>query len=292
MTFDFDNMDIKIEKNHEQGFEYTYNDKRYLYKKSKNGDFLYELLAEKIAKKLSIPCCHYILTYDDGIANISSEMFDTRNYISLRELLKEVYGKVTYFGLLDEKRTDYLYKSKNDLEDIWFALDKKYGLREDGQELVSKLMQDIVRIFLFDAVIANSDRHTENIGFIDDGKNVELAPLFDNDYMLSECALYDNDYSMFVESGDYFERQDYADFATDEEPSNSLEKFFNISASEYKSDISEMLNVTSRESLEEIFNELEKEGVPIPSEKREGIISKFELNNNIIRNMIKGKRVI
>ena len=290
MTFDFDNMDINREKGTDDAFEYTYNGKRYLYKKSKSKNYLYELLAEKIANRLDIPCCHYILTYKDGIADVSSEMFDTTNYISLREVLRDAYGKVTYFGLFDEKRIDGLYKSKNNLEDIWFALEKRYGLRKNGQQIVSDLMNQIVKVFLFDALIGNSDRHTENIGFIDDGVNISLAPIFDNDYMLSDCAVYDNDYSIFVDSDDYFAKVDFIGSINDDEQPNTLKKFFDISASEYKDEMNEMLSIISIETLEEIYDELNSEGVIIPFDKRRIISDNLMLNQRIIKNIISGKK--
>ena len=53
-----------------------------------------------------------------------------------------------------------------------------------------------------------------------------------------------------------------------------------------------MLYVISRESLEEIFDELESEDVIINKIKREQIISKFEMNSNIIKNILAGKKTI
>lgn len=286
MTFDLDNMNIKIQDDQynkpKKSFVYTYNGKRYFYKQSKKGDFYNEIIAEKIANKLGIPCCHYIVTYSDGIANLSSEMFDTTHYISLSEILESVYGN-------NDKQDIFNYKSKNNLEDIWLALDAKYGFRENGQELVSKLMKKIVKVFFFDVIIANSDRHADNIGFIDNGKTVDLAPLFDNDYMLSEYALYDNDYSMLVDSDNYEERENYINSDIDLEPRNTLEYFLKISASEYQAELSGMLDVISRDSLEEIFEEI-KEEIMVPDQKKEKIIRLFETNRNVINRIIEQKK--
>ena len=296
MIFDLDNMNIKIEKEYKsvlgKSFEYTYNGKRYFFKKSKSGNIYNELIAEKIANKLGIPCCHYILTFDDGMDYLSSEMFDTTNYISLHEVLKNVYTIEKNIEMTEEENTDILDKSKNNLEDIWNALEIKYGTRENGQELVNKLMTQIVKVFLFDVIIANSDRHIDNIGFIDDGVNVTLAPLFDNDYMLSDYALYDNDYSMCVEPQDFFSREEYMNNDDAEEPQNTLEKFIKISSSEYKEELNDMLYVISKESLEDIFDELQAEGININQIKKDQIISKFEANTNIIQNIISGKKIV
>ena len=296
MIFDIDNMDIKIEKEYKspfgKSFEYTYNGKRYFYKKSKKGDSYNELIAEKIAKKLGLPCCHYILTFDEGMDYLSSEMFDTTNYISLHEVLEDVYGIETKLEISKDDNIEILDKSKNNLEDIWNALEIKFGTRDNGQEIVSKLMYQIVKVFLFDVIIANSDRHVDNLGFIDDGVNVTLAPLFDNDYMLSEYSIYDNDYSMCVEPQDFFLQEEYVNNEDSEEPPNTLEKFLEVSSTEYKEQLNEMLYVISRESLEEIFDELESEDVIINKIKREQIINKFEMNSNIIKNIIAGKKTI
>ena len=52
-----------------------------------------------------------------------------------------------------------------------------------------------------------------------------------------------------------------------------------------------MLKAISKESLEEIFNELEIEGIYIDSSIREKYIKKFELNQKIINKKISGKRL-
>ena len=86
-------------------------------------------------------------------------------------------------------------------------------------------------------------------------------------------------------------KEDYSNFGTNQAPQNTLEKFLNVSASEYKEELIEMLKAISKESLEEIFNELEIEGICIDSSIREKYIKKFELNQKIINKKISGKRL-
>lgn len=289
MTFDLDNMNINIEKEDAQTIEYTYNDKRYMYKRSKSGAFYNEIVAEKIANRLGIPCCHYILTHYNDKTGVSTEMFDRTNYVDLYYILKCVYGKVTYHGLLDEKRHDYKYKTKNNLEDIWYALDTVFATRKNSQEIVKDLMSKIVKVFLFDIVIANSDRHAENIGFIVTENSVDLAPIFDNDFMLSEFALYDHDYSVFIEENDYLVMKEFINRDYNKRYPNTLEKFFNISATEYEDEIKEMLNVISKESLEDIFSELEQEDVYIPQLIKDRMIEDLALNKKYIEDFLEKK---
>lgn len=289
MTFDLDNVNINIEKEDAQTIEYTYNGKRYMYKRSKSGAFYNEIVAEKIADRLGIPCCHYILTHYNDKTGVSTEMFDRTNYVDLYYILKCVYGKVTYHGLLDEKRHDYKYKTKNNLEDIWYALDTVFATRKNSQEIVKDLMSKIVKVFLFDIVIANSDRHAENIGFIVTENSVDLAPIFDNDFMLSEFALYDHDYSVFIEENDYLVMKEFINRDYNKRYPNTLEKFFNISATEYADEIKEMLEVISKESLEDIFNELEQEDVHIPQLIKDRMIEDLTYNKQYIEDFLAKK---
>jgi hypothetical protein len=289
MTFDLDNMNINIDKEEAQTIEYTYNGKRYMYKISKSGEFYNEIVAEKIANRLDIPCCHYILTHYNDKTGVSTELFDRTNYIDLYYILKCVYGKVTYHGLLDEKRHDYKYKTKNNLEDIWYALDTVFATRKNSQEIVEDLMSKIVKVFLFDMIIANSDRHAENIGFIVTENSVDLAPLFDNDFMLSEFALYDHDYSVYVEGNDYLTTKEFINRDNNKKYPNTLEKFFNISATEYEDEIKEMLEVISKESLEDIFSELEQEDVYIPQLIKNKMIDNLSFNKKYIEDFLAKK---
>lgn len=289
MTFDLDNMNINIEKEEAQTIEYTYNGKRYMYKISKSGGFYNEIVAEKIANRLDIPCCHYILTHYNDNTGVSTELFDRTNYIDLYYIFKCVYGKVTYHGLLDEKRHDYKYKTKNNLEDIWYALDTVFATRKNSQEIVEDLMSKIVKVFLFDMIIANSDRHAENIGFIVTENSADLAPLFDNDFMLSEFALYDHDYSVYVEGNDYLTTNEFINLDNNKKYCNTLEKFFNISATEYEDEIKEMLEVISKESLEDIFSELEQEDVYIPQLIKNKMIDNLSFNKKYIEDYLAKK---
>ncbi len=69
----------------------------------------------------------------------------------------------------------------HNLEDIWIALEKRYEKRENRDEIVKKLMEKIVDMFIFDILTGNPDRHMDNWIIVEypSGK-VDLQPLFDN----------------------------------------------------------------------------------------------------------------
>lgn len=271
MTFNLDKLDIKIDKKEVNRIYYSYNGKKYLYKRSKRLENCYnELIAEKIAKKLNIPCSHYIYSTYEGFVGVSSELFDTSNFVSMKELFKNVYGKV----IESDGYEDLEYYTKNDLESIWNALKIKCIKEKIPKEKVKTLMTQIIKIFMFDMLIANSDRHTDNLGLIITNNSIEVAKIFDNEEMLSEYGLYDGEYCIKVEEDDY-------EKSTDSNPINIFEKFFNISASEYEDTFKKMLELISDENIEEIFKELENEEVPVNEEIKEKVLSKFKTHRDV-----------
>lgn len=269
MIYDLDELDIEIvgEIHFGTDFSYKHNGKMYYYKKAKNLEKIYnEIIAEKLAKKLNIPCCHYIMSFHNNDVGISSEMFDKENYVSMEDFLESVYGK---------RKID----SSNNLEAIWFALESRFD-----EETVKRVMDDIVKMFMFDILIGNIDRHTKNYGLIIKDGRVELSKIFDNEEMLSDDSIYDGDYSILVGPEDYISIENFY-----QDPVNIFHKFFNVSASDYKDRFLQMLPVISEESLEDIFKEMESEGIKIIPEIKQKILDKFSINRNLINKYFSSK---
>ena len=255
--------DLLYKPDKESGILFKYQDKFYFFKTNLSIEDRYnELIAEKIANKLGLKCAKYYLGEYCNYKGVVSEMFDVRNYKSMDEFLYSVYGDDCF--------------EKNNLEDIWNALSIKFN-----QEQTEKIMNDIVNVFLFDILIANNDRHANNLGLIIKDNNVELAPIFDNDNMLREIAMNDGAFFLGID------RNDYYNYVTGESKNdNVFDKFIRISDSEYTERLKRMLPLISDESINNIFKELEEDGVIVPKEKREDIIKRFRKNYNIIENKI------
>ena len=145
------------------GIIYMYQEKKYYYKKNEYKYACREILAEKIAKILEIPCCHHFLTRNRDDIGVSSEMVD--NITLIRYFVGEEH---------------------NNFESIWTKLIEMFG-----DETAGRLMDELVDIFLFDIIIANCDRNSENIGLVDveDKDSVRWAPLFDNERMLFKPSI-------------------------------------------------------------------------------------------------------
>jgi hypothetical protein len=286
MTLDLDDLGISTTKDNNGHYHFFYQQKEYIYKDCKNLESCYnELIAKKIADKLSIPCCDYIFTYYRGNVGVSSELFDITNYISIKDMLKETYGEVP-IEINNIKYIDDEFRSKNNLESNWFALEKKYFEYENRQEIVERLMNQIVKIELFDFLIGNSDRHTDNYGIINE-EEIHISQIFDNEEMLSEYALYEGYYSIQVTEEDYIEIEN-----NKSNPINIFEKFFETSSTEYQKEFEKMLDVITDESIDEIFNELKDDGVFINEVIKEKIKKKFKIHREIIERFINSKKIL
>ena len=254
MFFDLDKLDVNI-KGHRffaSGMEFSYNDEDYYYKTHKSIDSIYnEILAKKIADRIGVPCCEYYLgSYNEGLGSVS-KMFSKKNYHSMSSLLQSVYG-------LDQNR--------NNLEDINNIFDNYYSV-----ESAERLKKELVNIFLFDALIGNCDRNSDNYGLILDS-NPRFAPLFDNENMLYDYAIYDGDYSLGISKKD---------------KGNMLYKL--LDENEYARErLEETLYVIDEEVLEEIFKELTTE-YEINSYIKEIMLDRFRINREMITKYFKDK---
>ena len=121
-----------------------------------------EMLAEFLAKDYGVNVTYNdIFTFDGNYGMMSKEIKNNNDlYIPMTDIIE-----------------DY----QNNLEDIWYVLCKKYN----DQNIVRQLMDKIVNLFIFDALLSNSDRHVENYGLIKNDKKISLAPIFDNECILS-----------------------------------------------------------------------------------------------------------
>lgn len=216
-----------------------------------------ELIAEELAKKLNIPCAHY----DIGKVN--------ERYIVLSEdFIKEGYTFTPMSAIIKERKN-------NNLEVIWDHLMKIY----DDYDLVAKLMDQIVNIFLFDVVSANSDRHFRNYGILSNEKETNITPVFDNERIL--------DVSRCIEEQRYNLGVDYASDMF-KSPKNSLNKFLFYSDRRYTERLKNMLWAISPDSVEDILTKVEERvKTSLPESTKKIVRERFSRNLNMIEESIK-----
>ena len=255
---DIDSLNVDIKKGTVEGtYLFSYQGKNYLFKRHKEKEKKYnELIAEKIAQRMGLPCAHYFLGKYQKEEVVISEMFDMKNYHSMRSILQE-------------ENPNYQDQDDNNLSSIWIAF-----LNRFDQETTERLMDQLVKIFLFDALIDNRDRHDENYGLIITEEDVSFAPLFDHDAMFDEWSSYFHHFSMGIEKDDLKNHLINSNTKTEE----MLEKFLWVSDDKYRDDLKEYLKWIRPDSIQEILEELKQEGVKISKEEEELIHMMFSDN--------------
>jgi len=267
-----DISDLKFKKlsNFRNVYTLEYDNKKYYFKTIYNIKTMYnELIAEEIANDYDIPHIHYDLAVLDGNIGVISEDFikDNETFTDMCSILKTIYND-------PEDKTNH-----NNLTDIWNAL----SIIFNDEKIIADLMEQIVNIFIFDILIANSDRHDENYGIIT-GSETKIAPIYDNNYMLASISLVVGDYSLKVESDM-------------DEDDNLLHSFLSISSEKYTELLKSKLWIIEDKNIDKIIKRVEeKANITIENFIKEDIKKKFssqyeritsELNNYINKTYIK-----
>lgn len=271
MYYSLDELPIKILEKKPKSIMFAYQKKYYFFKPAAPEGILKELVAEKIAKRFGVACCHYRPAIYQGIKGVVSE--------SAYDIIWDVGYKTMsdYYAAHNSPITTISLSKFNNLEDIW---DTIYFDSDIPWSLDKKIMNEVTDIFLFDALIGNIDRHGENFGIIPNGKKSRMAPIFDNDKMLSPIAINNGKYNLAVSSGE-------SPIST---PGNFLYKFLDISDRAYQKRLKDGLKIISEESLIEIFQELKSEGIIFEVALMEELLEKFAQNRTMINNYFESEK--
>lgn len=220
-------------------FSFIYDNTTYYFKYdslTKNGiPVIYpynELLAYYVAKDMDLPCVYYDLATIGGLNGVISKDFKENgaNYISGKEILLYNYGK--------------RYFKYNNLLDSWAALEEYYKFNPDMQNIVKTIVGELVKLFIFDIFLGQSDRHCFNWGIVEYASGEKhLQPLFDN-------------YRILIESADFIDVEYTIDNNTLFVEDN-IYKLQKESIKEYSDLISNLLWVISPENINRIINLIE-----------------------------------
>lgn len=239
-------------------YKIKYNNDIYYMKLITNSDKLYnELIAEEIAHDFNIKCAQSDLgIYNGNYYCLSKQIYNSNDkYIPMQKLMDEYDNNLNY---------------------IWNLLEDKYRDRK----LIAKLMNDIVNIFLFDVLIANYDRHVGNYGLIISNNNVSVAPIFDNENMLSVYSMVDGDFCIGMEDKDYYE-------------SDLFTKFLKLSSDIYLEKFESKLWIIEQENIKKVIEKVEnKIGIQIDEETRKRILLNFSDNLCSIKSIISDYRKV
>lgn len=252
-------------------FFFKHNDIGYIYKNSKFDTSIYnELVAEELAKDFDIPCAQYDLAIFDDEVGVISKYFIEKNQTSYSmEILTRQAIKAGYINFNGSEI------KLNNLEDIWNILEFKYK----ENEIVQKLMNQLVDIFLFDVLIANIDRHNENLIIVEDKDDIKFSKLFDNEGMLADNTIKNGEYFLGVDREDM-----YSEIDGDK---NIFYKFLKTSDKMYEEKFRDKLWIISDENIESVLNRVEEKiKAQIPYNIKKDIKNGFRQNLKMINDQL------
>ncbi len=249
------NPTVNIEKNNGVSqfvFSFIFNGEKYYFKYDSFASPYNELLAYFVANDLNISSVPYDLAKVGNFRGVISKDFKVvdAKYIQGAELLKQFYD-------------DPKYWQYNNLEDIWDCLEEYYRNITNHREIIKELMYQLVKMFVFDILTGQVDRHGHNWGIVEytNGK-IELQPIIDNS-------------RIFMDRPDLLVIQMNANknniFMAD-----SLEYYLDVSSKEFRDLFKDSLWVISEENLVSIFSRIERQtNAKIPDEIKENYRLKF-----------------
>ncbi len=234
-----------------------YQGKLCYFKTGETNMLLNELVAEYLAKDFNIASAHYEIGLIGNTPVVISQ---------------SVFAKDSnYYSLFD------LIKYDIDLETLWNELELKYK----DYTIVERLMEEIVKVFLFDILIANDDRHGLNLYIIENSDGPHVAPIFDNESMLSELSINYQMYILNIEP------------VNNRNNTNILNRFLSVSSSRYAKILEDNLWIISEENIKKVLSKIEEDRKIILNEKyKKDIIEGFKLNAEMIKKALnKEKRI-
>lgn len=177
---------------------------KFLYKEV-NKENIYEaygeIFAKEIAVILNIPCADYMLAKfnykDNNIDDFKhskgvitpSFLKPNERLVPMGEIISEVYNNKIQPDIQLQKLYDVEGIEKgvainrfNNLEDIWSILDCYFKNNPNKDAIIKDIMESFVKIYLFDIITLQGDRHIWNFGIIVNNETNEIrpAPIYDN----------------------------------------------------------------------------------------------------------------
>lgn len=271
-----DNLQFEMVNNNLKQLIFYIDGKKYYFKPINDKNEMYnELIAEELSKDYGIKCAHYDIANYKGLKGVISEDFIKDNkYVAMSSIVSKYYK---------ENKNE---NSHNNLMDIWSAFDYRYK----DENISNKLMEELVNVFIFDILIANSDRHLNNYGVLENEKEVNIAPIFDNSYLLSIVALTEGEYCLGVDEEENIFDSDY-----NGNRDKFLAKFLKESSSEYRDLVESKLWIINNENIDKVLNRIEEKiNCKIDEEIKEKIKLNFNLNYENIKYTIeylKGRKL-
>lgn len=262
-------------------FIFSYKGEDFIYK-TPTPDYkcYYELIAEELAHDFGMPSAHYDLAksqeYGKGVISKNFKLPNT-TYTRGDTLLEDYVKNCLYKDkILNAFEIEQETEKYNSLEGIWAAFEYRYLNHPNRIEIVNKLMNQLVDVFIFDTLTGHNDRHNKNWGIAENKEDIFLQPLYDN-----ECILFKERYFYFsphTESN----RGLYLNFT--EGIKNLLSEFLSVSDTLFIERLTEKLPLIHQENIDNIFLKLEnRTKTPIPKNIKKRVKANFKTIETIVK---------
>lgn len=237
---------------------FNYEGETYYFKVDNRSEVYNELIVSEIARDLNIPVINYDLAKVGSIEGLISKNYKNKNS-------KYLLGEEILSNIPKDKRTS------NTLENIWFELEIRYK----DQKTVSRIMQNVVDMFILDILTGQVDR-TEMNWEIEEKENgeVSLVPLFDNIRLLMKNP-EDTWLSLVVDDSvlGYL--------------GENILQFLKVSSSEFVERFKNSVNVISEDNIKNILKRIEERiNAKVPEDLKEEYIEGFKKYYNYINYII------
>ena len=240
-------------------YTFIYNNEKYYFKTRDINKVYNELISEELANDYDINCVHYdIAKYNGEYGVLSKDFIQEKQFISMSMILKDVYHEII--------KTNNIKDIKNALK--MYEINNKFLKSYELNNIIDKL----INVFMFDLLIANRDRHSNNLGLLIDNSHVDLAPLFDNEQLLNSYALFNNVFLLGIDKKIEF------NFPI-------LDYFFNTCDKKYLEKFKEKLWIIKEENINNVLTKIENRiNSKINDKIKEEKIERFKINQKKILN--------
>jgi hypothetical protein len=228
-------------------YKFVKDNQLYYFKVCDEKETFREVFACEFADKFNIEHAKYDIGILDGnMGALSTSVHDIdEEYVPLNVIAKKLHVNAGYANTIETMDIRILPA---------LCFSKK-------QEELSKY----IRMFIFDILLANDDRHEENTGFIKKGRKFRIAPIFDNGFIASDFAIENHSYSEGISNKksdefrqdviqEFFQNKKYAKYLAEE-----LEKLSFMDLCSLVEDINRKYPYKFNEAYEQtILKELER----------------------------------